>query len=501
MTILGYIQVKHFLEKTDGAVKGALITDAKHRFYSADYRWEDAGAGYIVVYKANGTGDKIKIKSETPLDESLVSFFGLYSGDGSKGGIAFSQRENHLVKFAVTQFKRIFAHSIRFVYSIGEDCAYFMEGDGYQRLKEFYNGSIPVTPDLKVVRPELSNSDQQYLAETRPVRGTNEKHLAFYYHHRQAIMSILAEEKRRDMEQAGVMLNSQDRIEASVRRPFKKGAREPGRSSRSDELRIGGLSGMTELFLKILHEIEESIFNDCSLSTQGLVQWLDTPSNLGQTIKLTDFFARNDYGQIGGERPLIRHTGTLVEGRWPRSSNIELYPEVKIDPLWCYVSGLYLAEGSTDKKKFFSMFDSKPLGMSLSFTSSENISVDLLLRALQRLCPAINCLNTWKIKVGSQYFPELVVIGIKNGVPMLRGGVSGDGKLRTMEISLSLKDWALETIPALLPFEQRYSHVEPTGAGVARVDFSSSSALCKWFFPLIMYATFGNYIPNPREGF
>ena len=40
------------------------------------------------------------------------------------------------------------------------------------------------------------------------------------------------------------------------------------------------------------------------------------------------------------------------------------------------------------------------------------------------------------------------MIGLKNGVPMLRGGRSGDGKLRTMEISTALKPWALETAPA-----------------------------------------------------
>jgi hypothetical protein len=105
------------------------------------------------------------------------------------------------------------------------------------------------------------------------------------------------------------------------------------------------------------------------------------------------------------------------------------------------------------------------------------------------------------VKVGSQYFPELVVIGLKNGVPMLRGGASGDGKLRTMEISLAIRDWALAVAPCLMPYAEKYSHVEPTGAGVARIDFWASSALCRWFFPLIIYATFGSAISDPKTGF
>ena len=93
------------------------------------------------------------------------------------------------------------------------------------------------------------------------------------------------------------------------------------------------------------------------------------------------------------------------------------------------------------------------------------------------------------------------MIGLKSGVPMLRGGKSGDGKLRTMEISMAIKSWALEVAPSLVPFEDKYSHVEPTGAGLARIDFSASSALCRWYFPLLIYAAFGNIVERPSEDF
>lgn len=53
-----------------------------------------------------------------------------------------------------------------------------------------------------------------------------------------------------------------------------------------------------------------------------------------------------------------------------------------------------------------------------------------MLRTLRMIFLLEDCLNTWKVKVGSQYFPELVMTGLKHGVPMLRGGTSGDGKSR-----------------------------------------------------------------------
>jgi hypothetical protein len=84
---------------------------------------------------------------------------------------------------------------------------------------------------------------------------------------------------------------------------------------------------------------------------------------------------------------------------------------------------------------------------------------------------------------------------------MLRGGNSGDGKLRTMEISIAIKAWALELADCLRPYSDRFSHVEPTGAGVPRIDFWASSSLCRWYFPLIMVAAFGNTVADPTTGF
>lgn len=78
-----------------------------------------------------------------------------------------------------------------------------------------------------------------------------------------------------------------------------------------------------------------------------------------------------------------------------------------------------------------------------------------------------------------------------------------------MEISLAIKQWALSIAdaplvePSLLASEyaDRYSHVEPTGSGVARIDFWASSTLCRWYFPLLMHTVFGGIVKDPIEEF
>ena len=514
--VLGYIKIKEFLEKTKGEVRGSLASDGKHRYYAADYQWKEDRhfPESILVSRANGTGEEVRLKNEIVLDEPLVSFFGLYSGDGAKGSedptnigqvrvsLSFSQRESNLVNFAVAQFRRLFSDSVRFVFSLGEDSAYFMAGEGYNLLREYYKGILPDMPPLAGIRPRLNKADERYLGELRYNQGSPEEDLAFYYFHKPAMEHILTEAKNVELQRVNTPLKSEDRVTASLRRPFKKGARQRGGSSRSDETHVGGVNGMGELFLKILHEIEESILNDTSTSPQGLIQWNDSPSQVGEMILLSNFFQSSPYGQIGGERPDIKsHEPGMIHGQWRRSMKITLHAKLRIDPLWCYTSGLYLAEGTSKKPALFAMFRERPSGFSLGFTSSENTSLELIFRALQRLFLKEDCVTAWKVKVGSQYFPELVVIGLKNAVPMLRGGASGDGKMRTMELSLAVKEWGLGVAPALRSYEGKYSHVEPTGAGVPRIDFWASSALCKWYFPLIMYATFGEIVTNPAEEF
>lgn len=512
MATLGRINFKKFLANTSGSVGGTLIQDAKNRWYLREYDFQEDSCGNLII-TPKGIKNTISLPSVVDLDESLVAFLGLYSGDGAKGSedlknlgkvktaISFSQREPNLVKFAMDQFRKIFGNSIYFNFSLGEDSAFFMDEIGLNLLHNYYGVEKLEQQKLEYVRVKLDKADEMYLREKRPINGLNEDFLGFYYLHKEAMKAILIKIKELELLKVGIKLNAHDKITASLRRPFKKGARKLGGSSRSDELHVGGLNGFGELFLKILHEVEDSILRDSQYSSQDLIEWVDKPSKIGEEINTVDFFQQHPYGELNGVRPTLIEDGVLLRGIWPRGSEVLLNKNFRIDPMWCYTSGLYLAEGSTSKDKLFSMYYEKVSKLQLSFTSSENNSLELVLRTLEKLFPKRYCLHYWKIKVGSQYFTELVTIGLKNGVPMLRGGKSGDGKLRTMEISLALKDWALDVAPCLRSYEDRYSHVEPTGAGLARIDFSASSSLCKWYFPTLMYSVFGNIISNPKEGF
>lgn len=525
--LLGYLRIENYLINVRGQVVGNIITDAKDRQYRQTYTTED-NVDKLVVSRADGNGDAVAIPKSIELDESLVAFFGLYSGDGAKGSeeknepgriiptISFSQKEKHLVRFAVDQFRKLFPGNIRFTFSLGEDSAYFMAGEGKNKLETYYltttGTGTPAPLPLTTVRTNLNPKDIQYLGEIRPdVQDSNEEHLAFYYQHKAAMEAIFIAEKKNELASVGINAASDIRVTASLRRPFKKGAREPGGSSRSDEIHLGGLNGVGELFLKMLHEIEDSILQDSRMSSSGLVEWIDQPSVVGQTIDLFDFFRCSPYGQINNVHPVeLAAVNEKIVGKWRQSSETTLMRHIRFDPMWCYIAGLYLAEGSTPKETLFKMFSGRPGSMALGFTSSEGTSIELMLRTLRKLFPKEDCVDAWKVKVGSQYFPELVVTGLKHGMPMLRGGNSGDGKLRTMEISLSIKEWALDIADVPLngrisilrqDYADCYSHVEPTGSGVARIDFWASSTLCRWYFPLLMYTVFGCIVSDPTQEF
>lgn len=526
--LLGHLNVHDYLTRVNGLVTGCVITDAKDRQYHQSYDFVDDGQGRLIIKRKDGNGDAVVLPKVIELDEPLVAFFGLYSGDGAKGSedpkhagriiptISFSQKERNLVRFAVDQFRRLFQGDVRFTFSLGEDSAFFMAGDGIRRLDDHYRtatgSGTPPSQHLSTVRPHLNDKDRQYLAETRPdVPGSNEDYLAFYYQHKSAMTAVLAAEKLAELASVGISVASNITITASLRRPFKKGARSPGGSSRSDEIHLGGLNGVGELFLKMMHEIEDSVLRDSSVSSTGLVKWLDRPSKIGQRLDLFDFFTNNSYGQINNAHPVELRKGCgHVVGKWRQSSETTISRYLRLDPLWCYIAGLYLAEGSTPKEAMFRMFSNRPGAMAFGFTSSEGTSIELMLRVLRSLFPKEVCLEAWKVKVGSQYFPELVLTGLKHGMPMLRGGDSGDGKLRTMEISLAIKRWALEVSDVPLnggisllhgDYADRFSHVEPTGAGVARIDFWASSSLCRWYFPILMYTVFNGIVKDPTKAF
>jgi hypothetical protein len=52
----------------------------------------------------------------------------------------------------------------------------------------------------------------------------------------------------------------------------------------------------------MMHEIEDSILLNNKTSASGLIEWVATPSETGQTIDLQSFFSSSPYGVLNKRR-------------------------------------------------------------------------------------------------------------------------------------------------------------------------------------------------------
>lgn len=492
-------------------IEGRVISDAKVRTYKQTYIGEACESSNLLkIARSDGKGETWITPKCVSLTKELVAFFGLYSGDGTKGtevppgsgvlkldSVSFEQREVNIVRFAMEQFRALFGTNISFNFSLGEDSAIFFEGKYHDQLKLYYGGTLPRLLPLSEIK--LTKKDEEYLSEHRDYQTNGTEHdLQFYYSYKEGMRAILSKEKNDELRNANIPLMHNDTVTASLRRPFKKGARNYGKSSRSDGMSIKGTNGLAQLFLKIMHTIEDTILNDCESSSCGLIKWSGSPNEYGLEVSTEHFFTEDLYGEICGERPSLNTENDWIIGKWGRGKPVNLCKTFTYTARLGYVSGLYLAEG-TDHDKMISMYKVKPKSLSFSFTSSEDQSLSIVLSQLEELFVGEQIVNTWKVKVGSQYFAELTAMSNKLNVPMLRGGVKGQGKLKTVELSLAIKDWALGVCPTMETYSTKFTHVEPTGAGVARIDFSSSSSICKWVFPIFMSTVFSSFVSRPGD--
>jgi hypothetical protein len=89
------------------------------------------------------------------------------------------------------------------------------------------------------------------MGEIRPdVTTTNEANLAFYYHHKNAMQAILTLEKANELASVGLDIEAQNITVTASCVVHLKRVRGYRGSSRSDEIHLGGLNGIGELFLK-----------------------------------------------------------------------------------------------------------------------------------------------------------------------------------------------------------------------------------------------------------
>jgi len=147
--ILGHLNIEAFLTQTRGEVTGRVITDAKDRVYQQTYTWVKQATGSFLFGDLTGRG-RVKVGAARIARRRFDSFFGLYSGDGAKGSEvcqhawAASCRQSRFHKrsriSSVLPWINLetLQREVRFVFSLGEDSAFFMAGEGAAWLNDYY---------------------------------------------------------------------------------------------------------------------------------------------------------------------------------------------------------------------------------------------------------------------------------------------------------------------------------------------------------------------------
>ena len=219
------------------------------------------------------------------LDEPLVAFFGLYSGDGAKGteapvdqlrasSLDLLSRRNPTScgSQSTTSGSSSLATSASPSRS-ARTARTSWHGEGLEPLKAHYGGRPPSgsaaqrgRPDAERGRPEVSA--RRYGQTCRAIRPTTSPST-----------TSTSERWRRSCRGQAQDVMCQDRPWARRSRygvtsaAFQEGCASSRGNSRSDEIHVGGLNGIGELFLKMFHDIEETLLLDSQTSTSGLVEW------------------------------------------------------------------------------------------------------------------------------------------------------------------------------------------------------------------------------------
>jgi hypothetical protein len=526
---LGMVDVAQLLDDTEGTVEFELFDSGTTRRGSSTYEYESMSNANLLVRNVesrNRTGHDLTIPRQIELTPQTILFFGLYIGDGAKsfrpgapGTISLSQKESNISRFARARFLNLFGPSLRFVHSVNEDALYFMSDSIRQELSDLRHELLERGEDVmtdRELQTYLQRDLDTILSEQPPatqsaVRKYRRKslfrryrqYLPEFFANRPLMKLYLEDAKRRELEAAGIA-DENDKVTANVRLPGVKGARGPGKSSRSVELTVEGISPFRALFLRIISDTYSSIAgNSTTVSVSGSaspwIRWSGPP----HTFARCEFDARRYLSDSASTVRMMAHrsrryslessSGQILVSSG--SKRFEVPRVLKLTPLVCLFSGLYLAEGATPKYKLFRYSEERVGGLNLALTASEDDTLRVCMEAIKSLVVGeMGVVQSWRLKIGAKYFPETVTIGNKMGVPLLRRGPKGQGAASGFEIVEGAKDWALKAMPSLRSVSQAFDHVEFTGAGIPRVDIFYDQALAVYLFSIMR-----NLVLDPSE--
>ncbi len=457
-----------YLQACNGQVQGLLVDAGMKRPFNGSYGFHinESNPNEVVVYSESRPDQNVIMPVEINLTPELLCFLGLYSGDGNKtGGIGFAQRNVELLESACVGLNMLFSEEVELSMNLLNDSRYFMRPE----FRDLVESCGINQDDLPTINAGDIPNDMRECFRDEYIDEVAEYPLLRRISNYSVTISPL------------------------------KGAREPGQESREYIVNISNSRWLLPLVLRIIEDINDSLsLNEQQISENGqvILDWGTRPSIISFfRVNLSNFLRISDtcrwYSSSGEERryPFTESDDHLIIGSKAFSFRTSKY--VDIGPITSYASGLYLAEGTTNKHIILHFNEEGLAGakVALSFNSSENSSLAVFLRSLHEcLGIAGEALTSWKIKVGSQYMYEMQVLGEKMQSPMVRKGPKGQGKSKSVVHAGLLRDWAMKEFEELSLAGDKFSHIEYTGAGVPRVQVNCSSTPARFIFALYRMA-------------
>lgn len=471
---LGHLDLEAFLAERSVSHPGRaevyvqLIDAGMIRPFSQVYEWRlgDDGVSLLVrPISSNRQAGQTTFTLPRTIDltPQMIAFFGAYDGDGNKTGeIGFAQNEVHLQEFVFACLRVLFGTSFDIDVNILEDTRYF---------------------DSEVVKRRIREIGDQWTYQGRSQ----------------------AEISERKLQEQVLLERYQSQFSAAIPQPRRrirytisplKGARTAGASSFEIIHNFVGSRRALPLLLDIIKSTIKTIHVDQVHSeihrepSRPSIVWVGLPRSFSQEFIDTRAFVSSDRCRYATSRGSVSYQilSSDDDHLWikkPGGSRFAVYTRLGITPLLCLMFGLYLAEGTTAKAKFFT-FRRQPEDLALGFNSSEEISLDIFLGGLSSMFPSPeSVIEQWLVKIGTKYFPESTALGEKLGVPVVRGGLKGQGIARGLEITQAVKRWALVQSPIMQRWEDKFSHIEFTGSGIPRIDVRCKAYPAPFVFSLV----------------
>ncbi len=445
-----------------------LIDAGMIRPFSQVYQWhvnEDGSRLLITPISSSRKTRQIvfTLPCIVDLTPQMIAFFGAYDGDGNKTGeIGFAQNEVHLQEFVFESLHVLFGESFDIDVNILEDTKFF---------------------DNATIQTRMSQIAEEWMEQGVPEGDVTERKLQ---------ERLLLERYQKQF--SGVSLLKERRIRYTVS-PLK-GARTAGASSFEIIRNFAGSRRALPLLLDIIKSVIKTIHFDQAHSEihpeilRPSIVWNGLPRSFSQEVIDTAAFIASDRCRYVTSRgpvsyQIVDSSDEALLVRKPSGGKFALHRFINITPLLCLMFGLYLAEGTTAKAKFFT-FREQPEDLALGFNSSEEISLDIFLGGLSAIFPsAEDIVDQWLVKIGTKYFAETTSLGEKLGVPVVRGGPKGQGIARSPEITQAVKRWALIQSPIIQKWERKFTHIEFTGSGIPRIDVRCKASPAPFIFSLI----------------